>query len=89
MTSNGNGVPPPQKLLGALESVWKTNDELVKRFGLEVMRTGIEEYYGVWAVPVASGVQQGSSYDLTRALNSLQEQVENVAQVPVTILLDH
>lgn len=87
---NGNGTSrAPEGLIDALDRVWHDHPNLVAQFGLEVIKPEIEQHYGVWSVPVASGVQHGSGYDLTRALNTLQEEVEKIANVPVTMLLDH
>lgn len=81
--------PVPAELLGALDSVWHANSDLASRFALTINKPRIEEHYGVWTIPVASGNDVGSGYDPSRALNTLREQVENAAHIPVTILLDH
>lgn len=74
------------RLLKALQDVWRI-DEGVRRFNLAFEPDRIEQRYGGWIVPVASGVPTGSAYDLARALDHLREVMEQQTSLSVSVFL--
>ncbi len=76
------------KLLTALDAIWRRENEGVRQFGLTYDPSGVRPAYGGWIVPVASGVEGGSAYDLTRLLDRLSELTEAQTSLSVNVLLD-
>lgn len=77
-----------EKVLGALQHAWRC-EKGVKAFDLRYEPDRIVWRQGSWEVPVASGVSSGSSYELGRVLEHLQEVTEEQAQLPVNVFLVH
>jgi hypothetical protein len=74
------------RILKALEVAWK-EEEGVRKFGLEYQQDRIAQRNGAWVVPVASGIPTGSSYELGRVLEHLQEITESHSHLEVNVLL--
>lgn len=64
------------------------SDPAAKQFGLCFDPQGIRSEYGVWTVPVASGVAGGSAYDLSRAISHIQEETERLTHLSINLFLN-
>lgn len=78
----------PVEPLPALEQVWKVNAALVNRLKLRFLRNGMAVIGRSWFVPLVSDEPTADAYELARAINNLQEQVERASQLDVTLALD-
>lgn len=85
MKSNGT-VPAP--LDSAISQAFVDQRKLVQEFSLIVRRDDIHENCGLWTVPVASGTVTGNAYSLSNALQTLQQQIENLSHLPVSVVFD-
>ena len=83
-----NGINLPDPLRDAVDWAFQTNKTLVDRFGLGVRWDGIIHEGGLWTVPVASGVQQGSARELLSALSTLGDSIEARFAEPVSVIFD-
>lgn len=87
MTSIPSGKVP-DLLLVALRNVLREHSASVHQFGLRVLEDKVRPVQTGWAVPVASGVQTGSAYELARALERIQEDAEKQTSLSISLYLD-
>ena len=81
-----NGQNERDNLLSALQSLWESSPEVAK-YDLRLRSDRISHEYGGWTVPVASGDQTASGLELSRALGSLQEKIEEATNLTVYVSL--
>lgn len=77
-----------EQLLTALRDAWNAEAELVKRFGLVWDEGHVEQSHGGWIVPVSSGVEGGSARELVRALDTIEDRLEQSTSLDVSVLLE-
>jgi hypothetical protein len=85
---NVNNETDRLRLIKALEEVWIERRDEVEQFGLAIEKDHVAPMYGGWVVPVASGIQGGSAYELVRTLTNLQEITEAKTSLSVSLMLD-
>lgn len=81
-----SGPQIPDNLKPALDRLFKTDQEAV-RLGLKYDPRHIEFQYGVWSVPVASGIAPANGYELSRAIHHVQEVAERQTNLPISFFL--
>lgn len=74
-------------LLRALHDAWNAEPG-VKTFDLHVREQDIRSRFDGWVVPVASGASVGSTHELLRVLDRLQEAVERRTRTAINLFLD-
>jgi hypothetical protein len=77
------------KVSRAISSVRESRRELIERFHLQLSDEQLEESFGGWVLPahlLANGTI--NSYELSRALEQIQEDIEQQSGQTVTVLLE-
>jgi hypothetical protein len=84
-----NGTPSSDQIIGEVDRILKA-DPGARSFELRVIPAGVRrlDHIDAWAVPIASGAAGGSSYDLMRAIERIQELAEQKTQLELSIYLD-
>jgi|GEM_PF-1094157 len=77
-----------ENLSRAIKSAWEKEASGIAQFGLTAVPARIAQASSGWTIPVASGIQTGSAYELARVLDRLQEHIEVSNQFSVTLFLD-
>lgn len=80
--------PDPLAPLSALKEVWSQNVDLVNRFQLKYRADGMNVIGRSWYVPLTVGIPEPDAYELARAIDALQEQVERRSGMDVSLVLD-
>lgn len=83
-----NTPDPIEVLKGATADAFRECREDVERFGIEADPSAITRVADGWVIPVGTGVETGSAYELARILDRLQEQIESRSQLSVSLFLD-
>jgi len=74
-------------LLHALKQIWAQNGTMVP-FGMKFMPEAIEKIMGTWTVPVVCEQGDAPAYELSRALDRIQEELERSSSLPAVIILE-
>lgn len=82
-----NGAYDRDHLIKEVEMVL-ASEPAALQFRLRLITDGVEHLQHGWAVPVASGVEGGSGYDLSRAIDRVQELVELRTNEQLSVFLD-
>lgn len=82
-----NSEQARHQIVNALRGIWSQDPDVIK-FKLDFKEPSIQQEYGVWSVPVASGVSSGNAYELNQALEKIQRLTEEATHQSVIVLLD-
>ena len=76
-----------EKIRKALREIW-LEDPIVREYNIRYDETLIEQYNGAYSVPVTTGPLDVEAHALSRALDHLQQQMEQRSNQVVFIILD-
>jgi hypothetical protein len=76
-----------QRLLDALREVWR-DFVTARHLDLFFFPDQVRPVTGGWAVPLASGSNPASAYELLRTVSTLQEEVEKRTRFDVNLYVD-
>ena len=82
-----NSSTTRDRILAAAKTLWATDPD-VKAFALRFDETSIDESSGGWELPVASDAEDVNAYELTRAIERIQERLEKETGEFVTVYLE-
>jgi hypothetical protein len=73
------------------ETIHKVLDEnrtIVNQFKFSVDIPKAHEKYGLWSIPIATGVVPNSVHDVLTAIRTLQRAIDESSDVPISLYLD-
>lgn len=85
MTVNSSATR--DRIIAAAKRIWDSSPD-VKSFALRFEDSAVDESSGGWEFPVMSDLEDPNAYDLARALERIQEQLEGETGEFVTVYLD-
>ena len=82
-----NSTATRERILAAAKNLWQTDAD-VKAFALQYHDSALDESSGGWEFPVISGAEDVDAYELTRAIERIQEKLEKETGEFISVYLD-